>query len=87
MRTIYKYQLNDADNIIEMPANSMVLSAATQNHEVVIWASVETTHEINNRRFLVIGTGWDMSEYDSLELKFINTVFVDRMVFHVFEVI
>ena len=87
MRTIYKYQLNDADNIIEMPANSMVLSAATQNHEVVIWASVETTHGINNRRFLVIGTGWDMSEYENLELKFINTVFVDRMVFHVFEVI
>lgn len=90
MRTIYKYQVdntNDWNGTISLPENTQVLSAGVQNGNIFIWCLVDTDNALVERRFEVIGTGWDMSEFVNNNLVFIDTVFVDWMVFHVFEVI
>lgn len=89
MKTIFKYQLNDVTDTITMPEGAQVLSAGVNKgkDDVFIWCLVDTDNALVERKFATIGTGWDMSLLANNDLVFIDTVFVDWMVFHVFEVI
>jgi len=85
-RTIWKYSLDIADGpqTIKMPAISDVLTAQMQGNTVTLWALVfpESGSDIITKTFYVFGTGWDVPD---IPLRYINTVQVGWMVFHVFE--
>ena len=82
--TIWKYLLTP-DGAIEMPLGAIVLSAGIQGDDIFIWAIVnpsETKRVI--KRFITPGTGM---EWENTSARFINTVFLGRLVFHIFEVL
>lgn len=83
MYSVWKFNIN-RDNKLALPVGAKVLSAGVQDSNFFIWAQIDTTEkEIEYRIFKIYGTGWDIENIDTL--KFINTVYLNRMVFHVFE--
>lgn len=85
MRTIYKYILSIEDTQkIEIPFDSLILSAKIQNNIICIWAVVDTDNPIIERKVVICGTGHRF-EYKE-PLKFIDTVLLhnDKIVFHIF---
>lgn len=87
MQTIYKYPLKvyEKYNSIQMPKGAKVLSAAFQGREIMLWALVDTDNAGETRYFKVFATGEDSGAYDEKMLMFIDTIFIDQFVFHVFE--
>ncbi len=84
MKTIYKYSLDaTGEQVIKMPKGAQVLTVQNQHGCAVLWALVEKTAEIENRTFLVYGTGYEVTK----EGKYIGTFQLHQgsLVFHVFE--
>lgn len=85
MKSIYKYTLFAGGISITLPKNAEVLSAMSQNHNIVIYALVDIKEkETFELEYFVYGTG---NFFESKEgFKFLNTVqFIeDGLVFHVF---
>ena len=97
MITIYKYQVESADNFgglfccsfpIEMPEGAEVLSAKIQHGVLCVWAKVNTENkQMTTRKIFVIGTGYDIeSVIDKDDVKFIDTIFLSDgfLVYHIF---
>ena len=86
MTTIYKYQLNDEFNEIEMPSGAEILSVQTQNNIPCIWAIVETDNPIEKRKLMIVGTGNEMNP--CVLYVFIGTFQLVKLglVYHVFEI-
>jgi hypothetical protein len=85
--TIYKYPLKTTDEqVIQMPFGATILSAQCQMKSICVWAIVNTTAPLENRKFRIFGTGHPF-DLTPNEFKFIDTVQMDMLVFHVFEVI
>jgi hypothetical protein len=83
MKKIYKYKI-PKNGLIELPYNAEILSAGVQNEDIFIWALVDTLTDMSETRVIeVLGTGFTLS-YENY--KFINTVFINECVFHIFEV-
>lgn len=84
MKTVWKFQLRWTDQIsVQMPESAKILSAQIQNGEICLWALVFPENTTESRRFRISGTGHPITE----KVEFIDTVQVDGLVFHVFEVI
>lgn len=63
MKTIYKYELSVAENLIELPLGSEVLTVQTQNGEPHIWVKLDDeVRETKEHGFYVVGTGWKLDE-------------------------
>jgi len=83
---IFKYLLDQGEQVINMPCGSTILSVDEQNDEIVLYAMVNP--DVNpvsaGRRILVVGTGWEFSL--NVE-KFIGTVKLEygALMFHVFD--
>lgn len=85
MKKIYKYKI-PKNGLIELPYKSEVLSANSQNGEIFIWALVDVSiNTIETRIFEIIGTGFEF--VNSEKYNFINTIFMDEYVFHIFEIL
>lgn len=88
MRTIWKYALDSSDEQeIELPLESIILSAAFQDSQLVLWAMVDPHEQKREPRKLVLrGTGHPLRVGN---LKFISTAFYNtrhqQLVFHLFE--
>lgn len=85
-KSVWKYPILRPEThfTIEMPSGAEILSIQVQNNIPCIWALVNTeTVMIDNKRFLLVGTGHDIDVVD--ELKFIGTFQLDKLVFHLFE--
>lgn len=83
MKTVHKYSI--FNGFTSLPLNAEVLTAGIQDGAFFIWAKVDTDQKTTeNREFYCAGTGWDITR---LNLKYISTVFEDRFVWHVFEVL
>ena len=91
MRSIYKYDIIEAENgVIEGPITKL-LTAQAQYNTIVVWAEVDTTAPNRKFRIVLVGTGWPL---DALPGKkcildthtYISTVQLDRsnLVFHVY---
>lgn len=81
MKTIHKYRVGD----LLLPVGAKVLTAGYQDEEFYIWAEVDTDEPYTEHRtFAVYGTGW---EIDRETICYIDTVFVSRFVWHVYEVV
>ena len=91
MRSIYKYDITEAENcVIEGPITKL-LTAQAQYNTIVVWAEVDTTAPNRKFRIVLVGTGWPL---DALPGKkcildthtYINTVQLagGNLVFHVY---
>lgn len=86
MKRIFKYEFGLSDNEIKMPLAAQILKADKQNNNFYIWALVDDTFAHEYKKFKVIGTGHVIEE-DLDNLKYINTIFDNQFVWHLFEVI
>lgn len=84
MEAIYKYTLSPAQEKYKIPSNK-ILSAVAQNHDIQIYAIVNTdkNEQTENYDFKVFGTG-HIIDIDLKEYTFLNTVQLDNLVFHIF---
>lgn len=84
MTKVFKYEVPIVgDGRVKLPIGAQILSAKIINRKLTFWARVDPQMESEERTFPVFGTGYAISS--ELKLKFIETVFVDNLVFHVFE--
>lgn len=83
--TIWKYPVEMAGLFtIAMPQGAHVLTVQTQGNAPQLWALVDPKQPVEPRRFLMLGTGHDISYQPG---RYIGTFQVDggTFVFHVFE--
>jgi hypothetical protein len=78
MKTIYKYTL---DEPVRMPRDATVVKVGIQDGIYCIWAVVDTVAPVEERRFVVVGTG---RELDS-NMIHVGTVFEGPFVWHIME--
>lgn len=87
MYTIYKYPLAFTDSqTIEMPRAAQILSVASQDGRLCLWAMVQpgaTSSAPRNIR--IIGTGIPIADATAEQMEFIGTVVIRMYVWHVFE--
>lgn len=84
-RSIWKFPIPIEYRIgVSMPLGSEILSADFQNTVLCIWALVDVDAATSLRWFRLVGTGHPLPEQDGLELKFVATVQLGSLVFHVF---
>jgi hypothetical protein len=86
MKRIYKYNLAIIDQqAIMMPPSAEIISAQMQAGELKIWAIVDPSAVESLRHFEVFGTGHPIQ--NNGPRKFLGTVQMGGLVFHVFEYI
>ena len=86
MVTIYKYILSSAERqTLSLPNGAEILTARAQGNAVYLWAKVNVDAPSFDRTFLVYGTGHSIPE--DIYMRYIDTVFIMGLVFHVFELI
>lgn len=84
VRTIHKIHLKgDKTQVIELPLTAEVIKVAIQNNKITLWfIHDENNHQVKDFTFNIYGTGWAVqSEND----RYIDTVFKDGFVWHIFE--
>jgi hypothetical protein len=89
---VYKYPLEIGRQKISLPIGARILSVHDQEGVVTMWAFVDPQETgVQNRVFMVVGTGWDLASPFSLtylgtSLTYLGTSHSpDGMVLHVFE--
>lgn len=94
VRTIYKYPLEVSKNtLLKLPKGAEILTCQIDERigkigHPCIWAIVDKEEKvIEERTFLLFGTGHDLPEKESGELKYINTFQLQEstFIFHLFE--
>lgn len=86
MKIIYKFPLHLGITSIKLEENAEILTAAMQTDQLTLWVKLDPdtfAKELPIRTFVVYGTGQVIE--DTVELKFITTVFTAPFVWHVFE--
>jgi hypothetical protein len=86
-KIIWKYEIGDPDGYgLEMPKGAEILTVQIQNDKPYIWALVDENSPIEERNFIVLGTG-----HSFMLSK--NSVYIGtfqeaggRLVWHLFEV-
>jgi len=89
MRTVYKYNLTDQGIVLklELPEGAKVLLVAQQGRGVYAWIEVDTSRPIEERTFIITGTGERLPETDG-PLEHIGSATADyngTFVFHFWE--
>lgn len=88
MNTIYKYPLTaeygTAYHSAFIPQGAVILKVGMQYGSITIWALVEAGIPSVQRKFAVFGTGHEIKEPEGLQ--YLNSVFANDFVWHVFEV-
>ncbi|APL11529.1 TPA: hypothetical protein ACQQP6_004747 [Salmonella enterica subsp. enterica] len=81
---ILKYELNPSNmTVLMLPESAQILTVKGGQDHVYLWAVVPEGKENVKRSFMVIPTGEGVVD-NSI---YIGTAYVEKMVFHVFEVI
>ncbi len=84
MITIYKYQLQMGSQTLALPAHAHLLCMQEQNHQLCLWAKVDTkSKDFEDQRLVVVGTGHPLP--DEGNLIYIDTTQVGPFVWHLFE--
>jgi hypothetical protein len=83
MKTIWKYALHPYTSHM-MPVGAKLLSVHAQGSEICLWALVDTEAALEERKFVVVGTGHKVPENAG---QFIGTALLclGVLVLHVFE--
>lgn len=83
MKVIYKYQLNDENNILSLPAGYKILHIGAQGVSVCAWIMIDTDETtFEDVSFTLICTGQEIPN----NMTYIGTAVVNmlNLVFHVF---
>lgn len=83
MEQIWKYELSEPMMLIMMPQYALLLSVKLQGDKVCLWAMGDPCAKKTARRIHTYGTGRVITNPEMLH--FIDTIFIDELVFHVFE--
>ena len=84
MKTVYKYPLNITDRQwVHMPRGCQVLKVAMQDRVLTAWALVDTASDLAPREFLIFGTGSPCDIPTHRPYQYIDSVFEDHGVWHV----
>lgn len=83
--SVWKFTLAETDDKqpLLMPFNARIIHVHEQGDQVAIWAIVNPKARLENRWFIVVGTGQDMPE----DNEYLGTCHVGRLVLHVFETV
>lgn len=84
--TIYKYDLEEGQNVISMPKGAIILHVESVNDVVRMWVQVQAAGESEKRRIDMVMTGYNL-EPEQLRGKYIGTAVCvnGRLVWHVFD--
>ena len=81
---VWKYELEITDRQeLPLPAGAVILSVANQRGKLCLWAMVNPIVITSIRCIEIIGTGHQIQDLGGL--KYIGTVVIDPLVWHVFE--
>ena len=91
MTTVWKYPLRLADGVqvLNMPRGARLLSAHDQQGTPTLWMLVDAANPVEERRFVVHGTGHPVSlPMDDAFIDFVGSCHdaARGLVWHVFEV-
>jgi len=89
MRTIWKYDVPvDARLSVMMPRGGKVIAVQMQGDTPCLWAIVDSDEPVEQRRFMVFGTGHMLPDSPIVHLGTFQVNDGGRpLVFHVFEVV
>ena len=83
-KVIYKYPLEIIDSqFLELPFNAKILTVQIQESKPQLWALVDPDYETEKRNIRIYGTGHHINQH--LKLKYISTIQINSLVFHIFE--
>lgn len=87
MKTIYKYPIHitDAQSIV-LPVGAQILCVQVQRGHPWVWALVDDKAPVKPREIRVYGTG-HMLPASTDDHRYIGTVQLGDLVFHVFELV
>jgi hypothetical protein len=82
---VWKFEVEPDEFELAMPRGARVLSVGMQRERVQMWALVDPSAPVEQRRFRMAGTGHPIK--DPEELRFVGTFQVHggALVFHLFE--
>ena len=84
MNIIYKYPIAIVQSqVVKLPADYKILHVDFQEHQLTLWAGVDTDTPLKDVTIKVLGTGFEIEEPDNLE--HIGTVQQLSFTWHVFE--
>jgi hypothetical protein len=83
-RVVWKYDLSGVEWTFRMPSGAMVRHVAEQDGQIRLWAEVDPSALLENRTFVVAGTGHPLP---NRELQFVGSLLAagGEFVFHVYE--
>jgi hypothetical protein len=86
LKSIWKYALKitDCQNVL-MPCGATILSVGEQAENLCLWALVDPEREKCTTLILIYGTGHPFPEDEESRSRFIGTVQVGPLVWHIFE--
>lgn len=80
--TVWKFPMAEPGrNRLSMPRGAMVRAVGNQNGGPNLWAEVDTEQPLEDRDFMVVGTGQPVGVG-----VYVGTAFCDPFVWHVYEV-
>lgn len=87
MDVIYKYRLKREDKQeINLPSFSRILKFGKQGESLCLWALVpRESVSFETRIIEILGTGWETPQYDEFNLTYLDTIFDNEFVWHIFE--
>lgn len=83
MKTIYKYSLKGASTSILIHKDAEIIHCGNHNGEFCIWAKVDADLPLEERTFVIVGTGWEIDD----NMVYVGTFFEGSYVWHVMEVV
>ncbi len=82
---IFKYELPEVNNKINLPKGSRVMTIQPQNGKICMWVMVNLSEDVVERRFDVFETGDGLIIGEPLNREYIATVQISNVVYHIFE--
>lgn len=81
--SIWKFSLRvtQAPQQIEVPTGAIIRHIGEQDGSICIWMEVTQSAPKEKRKFLVMGTGWELPE----DRNYVGTVQMGSFVWHVYE--
>lgn len=83
MKTIHKYPI---ETTITLPKGAKIVSVGSQyandKNRFYIWAEIDTEADLEDRHFVIYGTGWG---HDKFFKEYIGTIHSEGFVWHVYE--
>lgn len=84
MKNIYKYEIkgpSDREQVLLMPKGAIPLTVQKQDGKVTMWAEIERSRPIVERKLYLFGTGW---EIDTEGLSYVGTIQDGIFVWHLY---